>query len=397
MSTEIDLQSLRQAAEAATPGPWSERRITDDECNLIGYEIIAHDGTEISCDDTAPSNKDALYICEANPATILALLDRLERETADCAALRDSLVDARHKISRLEADLYCASCKGSGEGVGMEGRGPDAYEVAITCPTCDGTGARSPAGAAVPEGRFEEHAAYCQWLAQVHEGAIPSLSAWNGWEARARLAAAPAAPSAPTEQPPELSNLTRYECVLTPEGKAEMYASADGPYVWFDHVVAAIAEPAPVAQASQQPVAWINRETLRRFMSEGNCHTSITCELRRGESVTEHDAPVFAAPLQQAEGWISVKAKLPDTGQKVLVCAGAVGIGGYSAAFNEFPPCWWFTGNDFDEDSVSHWMPLPQPPAQSQPAGPAAGGITNPESPESSPQALSHDTEEPKA
>jgi hypothetical protein len=37
---------------------------------------------------------------------------------------------------------YCKSCNGSGEGVGLEGGGPDAYEVPINCPACQGTGER---------------------------------------------------------------------------------------------------------------------------------------------------------------------------------------------------------------------------------------------------------------
>lgn len=35
----------------------------------------------------------------------------------------------------------CPDCHGSGEGVGMEGQGPDTYEVPIVCPKCNGTGA----------------------------------------------------------------------------------------------------------------------------------------------------------------------------------------------------------------------------------------------------------------
>jgi hypothetical protein len=40
-----------------------------------------------------------------------------------------------------------------------------------------------------------------------------------------------------------MHDLMRFECVLTPEGKAEMYASSTGPYVWFDHVVSTISAP----------------------------------------------------------------------------------------------------------------------------------------------------------
>jgi hypothetical protein len=50
-----------------------------------------------------------------------------------------------------------------------------------------------------------------------------------------------------------IGDLMRFESVLTPEGKAEMYASSTGPYVWFDHVVSTIS--APLSAHSRRVVA----------------------------------------------------------------------------------------------------------------------------------------------
>lgn len=60
--------------------------------------------------------------------------------------------------------------------------------------------------------------------------------------------------------------------------------------------------------------------------------------------------------------WISIKDKVPTQSGNVLLCmGGVVGIGGYSPGFG-----WWGTGADFDDDAhVTHWMPLPAPPSNS--------------------------------
>jgi hypothetical protein len=42
-----------------------------------------------------------------------------------------------------EAHVTCGWCKGSGEGLAMEGRGPDTYEVTIQCEKCGGSGVRA--------------------------------------------------------------------------------------------------------------------------------------------------------------------------------------------------------------------------------------------------------------
>lgn len=303
------------------------------------------------------------------PSQICALLDRLER---------------------AEAALYCPSCKGSGEGVGMEGRGPDAYEVAINCPTCGGTGARSPAGAAVPDTHVVVPKEPTEAMTYAARHALSGDRSGNIAAPiyRAMLAAAPAAPSAPTERPSELANLTRFECVLTPEGKAEMYVSPNGPYVWFDHVVAATAEPAPVAQASQQPVARLLHWNGPKHISvpHGGICARTYAEFPKGAGegggYWTEGAPLAtaAAPLQQAEGWISVDERLPSP---AILTGGVTPIvlAAWKRGVIADNLCQVGTSNTVflarNKDKFTHWMPIPPLPAQSQPAGPAKGGITN--------------------
>jgi hypothetical protein len=52
--------------------------------------------------------------------------------------------------------------------------------------------------------------------------------------------------------------------------------------------------------------------------------------------------------------WISVKDRLPNIMQGVLVWAH-----GYSSDYIEIAV---YEGNEFTVDNVTHWMPLPEPP-----------------------------------
>lgn len=68
--------------------------------------------------------------------------------------------------------------------------------------------------------------------------------------------------------------------------------------------------------------------------------------------------PAHVAPVPK---WISVKERLPEEGEDVLVYLGE-GI---------FEICWtlkdgfWETRDSYlDTDAVTHWMPLPEPPKE---------------------------------
>lgn len=61
------------------------------------------------------------------------------------------------------------------------------------------------------------------------------------------------------------------------------------------------------------------------------------------------------ARLREAARWIPVEERLPkDAGDYLVLCP-------------EFPVCIvWFQRGTFDEDDVTHWMPLPETPEETR-------------------------------
>ena len=78
-------QELRRLAEAATVGIWKASGF-DVNSKEHGWATIAN--TELDYDGMA---ENAAYIAAANPAAILALLDRLEAAEKDAARWRYAL------------------------------------------------------------------------------------------------------------------------------------------------------------------------------------------------------------------------------------------------------------------------------------------------------------------
>ena len=135
--SEINYQALRLAAENATPGEWC----ADDYHGVIADAGLNANYYIASC--SGPDNRaNKRFIAAANPATVLALLDELERNqqyikrrdqenedialtvgklrvelegkdskianlTAERDALREGeMGDARHSNTRAAADIY---------------------------------------------------------------------------------------------------------------------------------------------------------------------------------------------------------------------------------------------------------------------------------------------------
>ncbi|HBE4561751.1 ead/Ea22-like family protein [Escherichia coli] len=134
--SEINYQALREAAEKATKGQWAVE--FDDE--IYSTDGVNHE--QIAMVFSENESRDAAFIAAANPATVLALLDELERNqqyikrrdqenedialtvgklrvelegkdskianlTAERDALREGeMGDARHSNTRSAADIY---------------------------------------------------------------------------------------------------------------------------------------------------------------------------------------------------------------------------------------------------------------------------------------------------
>ncbi|EJP6682728.1 hypothetical protein G917_01311 [Escherichia coli UMEA 3148-1] len=103
--SEINYQALRLAAENATPGEWC----ADDYHGVIADAGLNANYYIASC--SGPDNRaNKRFIAAANPATVLALLDELEKMQAQsskwCEAFHKAVsVGARYeeRIAELEA------------------------------------------------------------------------------------------------------------------------------------------------------------------------------------------------------------------------------------------------------------------------------------------------------
>lgn len=102
--SNIDKQALREAAEKATKGQWAVE--FDDEI----YSTDGVNNEQIAMVFGENEARDAAFIAAANPATVLALLDELEKMQAQsskwCEAFHKAVsVGARYeeRIAELEA------------------------------------------------------------------------------------------------------------------------------------------------------------------------------------------------------------------------------------------------------------------------------------------------------
>jgi hypothetical protein len=134
-----------------------------------------------------------------------------------------------------------------------------------------------------------------------------------------------------------------------------------------EQALAAI-DQAPVAP-SAQPVAWIGRERFEE-LKRGSTQTMLT-----NWRAFLDDEPLYAAPVaaQPIPEWISADEKLPPDETPVIILRnGVLDIGELRW---EHPTCdetykafrYWDSpsndGQDWEWDSVTHWMELPEPPA----------------------------------
>lgn len=113
------IEELKKLAEAATPGPWREDEIVlhkaDGSTELIASTVYSGKTRIAEVDDA----RDQKLIAAANPATVLALIERVERAEAENARMREALewyaeqaeATARHTLvinpKSVEAIVTC--------------------------------------------------------------------------------------------------------------------------------------------------------------------------------------------------------------------------------------------------------------------------------------------------
>jgi hypothetical protein len=90
----IDTDALRKLCKSATPGPWEQiNHIVFTETGDLEWVVAnARSGNSII---------DAEYIAAANPATVLALLDELDRTKGSVAIAGAALSAAERELDRL--------------------------------------------------------------------------------------------------------------------------------------------------------------------------------------------------------------------------------------------------------------------------------------------------------
>lgn len=110
------LKKLRDLALAATPGPWDTKRGPDGYQHIGPARSILRialvDGVE-PCDALASREADAAFIAAADPQTVIALLDEIERlrviPAADIASLARQLwEEERGELTRQLASMTAA-------------------------------------------------------------------------------------------------------------------------------------------------------------------------------------------------------------------------------------------------------------------------------------------------
>ena len=94
----IDTIELRELAQAARPGPWERDICQIDKMWLKGrlQECVTNQDAIVMA-VTAEDDATAEYIAAANPATVLQLLDEIDRlRTIEAAARNLAKVKGRH-------------------------------------------------------------------------------------------------------------------------------------------------------------------------------------------------------------------------------------------------------------------------------------------------------------
>ncbi|ELN1862176.1 ead/Ea22-like family protein [Escherichia coli] len=119
--SKIDYQALREAAEKATPGNWWIDSHGQAMVSFIDNEVLEVFVTDnkrdaVRHEDTGNlsrwrNDNDATFIATANPATVLALLDELERNQQYIKRRDQENEDIALTVGKLRVELETAKSK----------------------------------------------------------------------------------------------------------------------------------------------------------------------------------------------------------------------------------------------------------------------------------------------
>lgn len=111
----VNIEELRRLANEATPGPWYLRtnRHRNTDGTAWGWLDTQQAGDQnppagvnVTWSSGRKSDSNAMYLAAANPATILALLDDLERVKAQRDAYLNLLSDVAYEVESLISESY---------------------------------------------------------------------------------------------------------------------------------------------------------------------------------------------------------------------------------------------------------------------------------------------------
>ncbi|ECX3455675.1 ead/Ea22-like family protein [Salmonella enterica subsp. enterica serovar Rubislaw] len=101
----IDKQALREAAEKATPGPWEmeqENIWFTDEDGYTKHLVYVQQGDDV---DDKQDHYNTAFIAAANPATMLALLDELDKKQQYIKLRDQENEDIALTVGKLRVEL----------------------------------------------------------------------------------------------------------------------------------------------------------------------------------------------------------------------------------------------------------------------------------------------------
>jgi hypothetical protein len=380
---------------------------------------ILFDGFAVYAELTRHLGKQHCFSPDAVSATLDAVVRLLRRAAPTAQEV------TQQAAPDVPSDSLCPACQGSGEGLMMEGAGPDAYEVPCNCPYCKGSGCLLDAYHGLVELLAAEREKYLQLCGKVAfaDMARPTLATQQA--AKAETAEQAEKDEQQADADPELSLYVAYGDddavdLFAKAMKAKMAASrAKGRGGWHDPddcpaerlqvmLIDHLAKGDPVDVGNFAMMLWNRGErviapTTSTVSAPAEPVAKVTAGevfgpglafLANGKDLPKVGALLYTAPsstegTQEApegvrDGWISVGERLPELYQTVALLDEKrwmnTGSDDHSVNWHgsgylcEFGHKYWSIFGEMRSqclDAVTHWMPLPAAPSTTSTEGAA--------------------------